>query len=75
MSEYTAGTMTPEEVLSAIRKRPELYMPLVLEHVSRVTLVTARGRAFERFDMYENGVELHLQDGGRTLKVFPKRGD
>lgn len=32
------------------------------------------GRAFERNAMYTEGVELHLQDSGATLKVFPVAG-
>ncbi len=39
--------------------------------VSRVTVVLPSGVAFERYDAYPNGVELHLQDDGRTLKLFP----
>lgn len=43
-------------------------------NVSRITLVDDKtGRVFERFGMYENGVEIHLQDDGRTLKIFPKQ--
>lgn len=41
--------------------------------VTRITVVTADGgRMFERYNAYDNGVELHLQDEGRTLKVFPR---
>lgn len=29
------------------------------------------GRVFEKYNAYEDGVELHFQDDGRTLKVFP----
>lgn len=42
------------------------------EDVTRVTVVAeGGGRAFEEYDLYKNGVELHLQDDGRTLKLFP----
>lgn len=44
-----------------------------LPEVTRITVVTDEGRAFERYDAFEGGVEVHLQDGGRTLKIFPKR--
>lgn len=40
--------------------------------VTRVTIVSDEGIEFERYDLYKHGVELHLQDDGRTLKVFPK---
>ena len=39
--------------------------------VTRVTVVGQEGIEFERYDLYEGGVELHLQDDGRTLKLFP----
>lgn len=44
-----------------------------LPDVTRVTVVSDAGREFEKYDLYENGVEVHLQDGGRTLKIFPRR--
>lgn len=40
--------------------------------VTRVTIVTDEGIAFERYNLYEHGVEMHLQDDGRTLKIFPR---
>lgn len=39
--------------------------------VTRITVVSDKGVEFERYDLFENGVELHLQDDGRTLKIFP----
>jgi hypothetical protein len=45
----------------------------VFEDVTRVTIVGLEGAMFERYDAYSNGVELHLQDDGRTLKIFPRR--
>lgn len=39
--------------------------------VTRITVVTDEGRVFEKYGAYANGVELHLQDDGRTLKVLP----
>lgn len=47
----------------------------VFNKVTRVTVVTNEGIAFERCNLYEHGVEIHLQDDGRTLKIFPLRGD
>lgn len=44
-----------------------------LPDVTRVTAVSDAGVEFEKYDLYENGVEVHLQDDGRTLKIFPKR--
>lgn len=45
-----------------------------LPNVSRITVVSDEGREFEKYDLYENGVEVHLQDDGRTLKIFPRKG-
>jgi hypothetical protein len=39
--------------------------------VTRITVVGPDGVAFEKYNLYPHGVELHLQDEGRTLKVFP----
>ena len=46
---------------------------LPLPAVTRVTVVSDRGVEFERYNLFENGVEVHLQDDGRTLKIFPRR--
>jgi hypothetical protein len=43
--------------------------------VTRITVVTKDGRVFEKYDAFPDGCELHLQDGGRTLKVFPINSD
>jgi hypothetical protein len=42
------------------------------EKVTRVTVVGPEGAVFERYNLYPHGVELHLQDDGRTLKLFPR---
>lgn len=42
-----------------------------LRRITRITVVTDEGREFEKYDAYENGVVLSIQDDGRTLKVFP----
>lgn len=47
----------------------------VFEDVTRITVVLDNpdGVVFEKYNAFRNGVELHLQDDGRTLKIFPKR--
>lgn len=44
----------------------------VLKDVTRITVVGPDGAVFERYNLFEDGVVLHLQDDGRTLKVFPR---
>lgn len=41
-----------------------------LPKVTRVTVVTDEGRVLERWNLKD--VELHLQDEGRTLKIFTR---
>ena len=41
-----------------------------LENVTRVTVVGPSGVLLDKYNTWD-GVELHLQDDGRTLKVFP----
>jgi IS30 family transposase len=48
---------------------------LPLPAVTRVTVVSDRGVEFEKYNLFENGVEVHLQDDGRTLKIFPRSSD
>lgn len=43
-----------------------------LPDVTRITVVSDAGREFEKYDLFEGGVDLFLQDDGRTLKIFPK---
>ncbi len=44
-----------------------------LSKVTRVTVVDLEhGRSFEKYGIYNNGAEIHLQDDGRTLKIFPR---
>lgn len=40
--------------------------------VTRITVVGKNGIALEDYNLFKEGCEVHLQDGGRTLKVFPK---
>lgn len=41
------------------------------DEVTRITVVGPEGVLLERYNAFPGGVELHLQDDGRTLKVFP----
>lgn len=43
-----------------------------LENITRITIVTDKGNVFEDYKAYEDGVELSIQDEGRTLKVFAR---
>ena len=38
-----------------------------------ITVVSEQGVIFEGCGAFEGGVMLSLQDGGRTLKIFPKQ--
>ena len=40
----------------------------LLDKVKRVEVIDSKGRAYGAFGI--KGVEIHLQDEGRTLKVF-----
>lgn len=40
-------------------------------NVTRVTLVGKNGLAYEDYNLFKGGAEIHIQDDGRTLKVFP----
>lgn len=44
-----------------------------LRKITRITVVTDKGREFEKYNAFENGVVLSIQDGGMTLKIFPGR--
>ena len=44
-----------------------------LRKITRITVVTDNHGIFEKYDAYENGVILSIQDDGRTLKIFPKQ--
>lgn len=43
-----------------------------LENITRITIVTDEGNVFEDYKAYGAGVELSIQDEGRTLKVFAR---
>ena len=43
--------------------------------VTRVTIVGPEGLEFEKYDLFPDGAEAHLQDGGRTLKIFPRQAE
>lgn len=42
--------------------------------VTRITIVPGvkDSVVYERWEYWEDGVEIHLQDDGRTLKIFPR---
>jgi len=42
--------------------------PLQMHNVTRVEVIDSTGRAFARH--YEPGMEIHVQDEGRTIKIF-----
>ena len=70
MSNYAAGEISGEAIPEQMNKRPAMFG---LDKVTRITAVSDKGREFEAYDLYDNGVELHLQDDGKTLKIFPRK--
>lgn len=44
-----------------------------LDKVTRITVVSDKGREFEKYDLFKHGVYLSVQDDGRTLKILPRR--
>lgn len=49
--------------------KPDAHFP----DVTRVTVVSEEYRVlFEKFDLYKCGVDILIQDNGRTLKIVPK---
>ena len=53
----------------------KVHEALLLPAVTRVTVVSDKGVEFEKYNLFEEGVEIHLQDDGRTLKIFPRSSD
>ncbi len=56
------------------KTRVHEYPDLIQEYpqVMRITVVTKVGRrVFEQYDAFPEGCEIHLQDEGRTMKIFP----
>lgn len=49
--------------------------PLRYPEVTRVTVIGHDGVAFERYNLYVDGAEVHIQDEGRTIKIFPMSKD
>lgn len=48
--------------------------PFVFPFDTRVTIVgMGSGVLFESYKAWDGGAELHQQDQGRTLKLFPKQ--
>lgn len=46
---------------------------IVLPEVTRITVVGPDGIEYEKYDLYADGADLHLQDDRRTLKIFPRQ--
>lgn len=48
--------------------------PFVFPNITRVTVIGNDGIEYERYDLYRpgQGAEVHQQDAGRTLKIFPR---
>lgn len=46
-----------------------------LTDVTRITVVTEDGNVFEKYNAFEHGAELHIQDDGRTLLVLNAKGE
>lgn len=44
-----------------------------LRKITRITVVTDEGREFEKYNAFENGIVLSIQDDGKTLKILPGR--
>lgn len=48
--------------------------PMDLSKVTRVTVVGQHhGIVYEKYDLYDDGVDLLVQDDGRTLKILPRQ--
>lgn len=43
------------------------------DKVSRIVVVSDIEVVFEKYGLYEDGIEIHLQDDGRTLKILPRK--
>jgi hypothetical protein len=42
--------------------------PIQMPRVTRVEVIDSTGRVFVAY--YEPGIEVHVQDDGRTVKIF-----
>ena len=47
-------------------------MDVKFENVSRVTVASDDGIEFEKYGLYKHGVDVVIQDEGRTLKIIPR---
>lgn len=47
--------------------------PFVFPFATRITIVGDDRALFENYHAWKAGAELHQQDQGRTLKLFPKQ--
>lgn len=44
-----------------------------MDDVETITIDMGEGGDVKHFNWYTSGVELHLQDEGRTLKITPRK--
>lgn len=44
-----------------------------LDRVTRLVVVSGNGVELDAYNKYEGGVDLLVQDDGKTLKIFPKK--
>lgn len=42
------------------------------ENVTRITVVFPDGTFWEKYGAFPKGVDVHLQDDDRTMKIFPR---
>ena len=63
------ASLTVSQVIEAVRAGAgPMTMPIQMPRVTRVEVIDSTGRAFVAY--YEPGIEVHVQDDGRTLKIF-----
>lgn len=46
---------------------------LVIPNATRITVIGESGVVYENYTEYENGCWVHIQDDGRTVKIFPRQ--
>jgi hypothetical protein len=72
-AKYTGG---PEaDRLWRLADALEAAQPTDYSKVTRVVVVPSSGAVCDQRNVVDGGVDLHLQDEGRTLKVFPTPPD
>ena len=47
---------------------------IIVPAATRVKVLNANYTpAFQVYDLFDSGAEIHIQDDGRTIKIFPLR--